>query len=479
MGHIQNAIRPFRVLIVGGSYGGLSAAVNLLDLSRGRNPRMASDAYSHHPDLKHVPVDITIVDERDGFLHLIGCPLAFASTTYASKTWNRFADIAALQRPNVHFIQGSVAGVDPATKSATVHAHVTRLPQTLSYDFLIVASGLRRPFPVVPTSLGRKQYLLEVEEHIHAVAHDSPDGVVVVGGGAVGIEMAAELKLVQPHVNVTLVHSRDKLLSAEGLSDATKDKALELTREAGVEVLLNHRVKETKKLHQPAAGSAPATPAGPRYEIEFENGTKRFASEVIFAVSRPVPSTKYLPAAAVDEEGYVKIQPSLFFGSADEQEQGDFPNADFHLCAGDAVRWSGIKRAGGAMYMGQVAACNAHQRMLAILTEERRGLALHDPVFKCIEAFPPVIGLAVGRKAVASGPDGDIVFGEDVMQAYFRDDLGFTICWDYMQLGKSPADELAAEAEADTAQAAAATQLTTDADVSKTAAAVAEIEIKA
>lgn len=36
----------------------------------------------------------------------------------------------------------------------------------------------------------------------------------------------------------------------------------------------------------------------------------------------------------------------------------------------------------------------------------------------------PMIGLAVGKKAVASGPDGT-VSGEETMQAYFRDDLGF------------------------------------------------------
>lgn len=36
-----------------------------------------------------------------------------------------------------------------------------------------------------------------------------------------------------------------------------------------------------------------------------------------------------------------------------------------------------------------------------------------------------MIGLAVGAKAVASGPEGT-VFGEDVLKAYFKHDLGFT-----------------------------------------------------
>ncbi len=69
--------------------------------------------------------------------------------------------------------------------------------------------------------------------------------------GAVGIEMAAELKLAQPHVKVTLVHSRDKLMSAEGLPDSCKDKALELLLEGGVNVLLEHRMaKKNQDLRQ-------------------------------------------------------------------------------------------------------------------------------------------------------------------------------------------------------------------------------------
>lgn len=64
--HLIALARPFRVLIVGGSYGGLSAALNLLDLSNGQRAR-----FNYTPDAKppasRIPVHITIVDERDGF----------------------------------------------------------------------------------------------------------------------------------------------------------------------------------------------------------------------------------------------------------------------------------------------------------------------------------------------------------------------------------------------------------------------------
>lgn len=74
---------------------------------------------------------------------------------------------------------------------------------------------------------------------------------------------------------------------------------------------------------------------------------------------------------------------------------------------------------------------------------------MQDTNFQELKGVPPMIALAVGRNAVASGPNGT-VSGEDVLYTYFRNDLGFEsksifesfrlihqliICWDYMQLG--------------------------------------------
>ncbi|KAK2003544.1 FAD/NAD(P)-binding domain-containing protein [Colletotrichum falcatum] len=419
MGSLPGVSPPIRVFIIGTSYGGVSAALNLLDLSDGKPPRLAYTPYEHHPDFKNIPLDITIADERDGYYHIIGTPLAFADSKYAAKAWVKFDDIPALKRPNVCFVQGSVSKVDTATKTATVLDHATQQPRHFSYDFLIAASGLRRVFPVVPQSLTRKQFLLESEEQIRSV-QDAPDGVVVVGGGAVGIEMAAELKLSEPQTKVTLVHSRDKLLSSEDLPDDCKDKALELTREAGVEVLMSHRVKETRRLDG-AANNGRA-----RYEIEFTNGARLLASQVVMAISRSVPSTDYLPAAAKDAEGYVKVHPNLVLS-------GDVPNARDHLAVGDIALWSGIKRCGTAMHMGHYAAINVHQMMLAKLTGQT-----HKPRFSELDHIEPMIGLAIGKKAVASGPGVGTTWGEDVMQAYFKDDLGFDNCWNHLKLGQAP-----------------------------------------
>jgi hypothetical protein len=58
---------PARVLILGGSYAGLAAVTNLLDLSEGRLPRF-NPTLEREVDFSYkTPVEITIVDERDGY----------------------------------------------------------------------------------------------------------------------------------------------------------------------------------------------------------------------------------------------------------------------------------------------------------------------------------------------------------------------------------------------------------------------------
>ncbi|KAK3346166.1 pyridine nucleotide-disulfide oxidoreductase-like protein [Lasiosphaeria hispida] len=410
---------PFKVLVIGGSYGGLSAALNLRDLCSGRAPRCGEPAAEGEPPVApmQVTVEITIIDERDGFYHLIGSPLALASESFAEKAWIKFDEMPALRAPHnkdvIRVRQGSVQAVDPARKVATFVARGAGLQtEEVRYDYLVVAAGLRRVWPVVPQSLRRKQYLFEAAEHIRAVT-GGRNGVVVVGGGAVGVEMASELKLVHPHLKVTLVHSRDKLLSAEPLPDNVGERALELLREGGVDVLLPHRLDRAEEIKDESGN------VGVR--VHFANGDSMLADQVIMAVSKSVPTTTFLPKDVLDEQGYVRIQPSLNFPS-------ETPNAADHFAAGDLVRWSGIKRCGGAMHMGHFAAVNVHQRM-------QQKLSGAEPKLSELSEVPPMMGLAVGKKAVAYWPEAGMTSGEDVLKAFFGDDLGFTICYNYLQLG--------------------------------------------
>lgn len=56
---------PFKVLVLGGCYAGLSAALNLVDLAEGRAARQGSGVAPGHDG--KIPVEVTVVDERDGY----------------------------------------------------------------------------------------------------------------------------------------------------------------------------------------------------------------------------------------------------------------------------------------------------------------------------------------------------------------------------------------------------------------------------
>lgn len=62
-----NRAGRFKALSVGGAYVGLSAATRLLSLCQGRLACSTSEALSLHKALDSIPVEVTIVDERERF----------------------------------------------------------------------------------------------------------------------------------------------------------------------------------------------------------------------------------------------------------------------------------------------------------------------------------------------------------------------------------------------------------------------------
>lgn len=111
--------------------------------------------------------------------------------------------------------------------------------------------------------------------------------------------MAAEIKTVEPTQKVTLVHSRDKLLSSEPLPDHFKDRSAEVLVEGGVELIINERVTENVEVE--------STDGSPRYRLTLSSGKQIFAGKVIFAVSKSVPTTTFMPESTLDANGFVKI----------------------------------------------------------------------------------------------------------------------------------------------------------------------------
>ncbi|KAL4999356.1 hypothetical protein BDV10DRAFT_184513 [Aspergillus recurvatus] len=454
--------RPFKVLILGGSYAGLAAALNLVDLCHGRRHRF-SITEGDNGTGKRIPVQVTIVDPRDGYYHLIGQPLALSSQESAESFWIKYTDIPALQTPEIRCVQGSIDSLDCMAKTATIATESGAIQE--KYDYLITCTGLRREFPSAPRSLTREKYLAETAENL-ANVRGAEQGVAVIGGGvssipvyvqskddsnrgetgAVGIEIAAECKMLHPDTPVTLIHSRTSLLSSEPLPAEFACKALQVLRESGVNVILGARVTSiTEK-----------DPTKPQ-TLTLSTKETLTASHVINAVSRFTPTApSFLPASVCDEHGYIRIAPTLEFPS-----DSSFPAsvAGHHYAAGDVARWSGVKRAGAAMHQGHYAARNIHQKLMQRVYGT-------TPEFVRLDEVEPGMGLAVGKRAVAYFPSMGLAEGEETREMFFQGDLGFMICYKWMQLGTPmppPVADAPASAPEDKPVSVAATSRTVEA----------------
>ncbi|KAI5307504.1 hypothetical protein KEM55_008125, partial [Ascosphaera atra] len=107
------------------------------------------------------------------------------------------------------------------------------------------------------------------------------------------------------------------------------------------------------------------------------------------------------------------------------------PNSQCHYAAGDIVKWSGTKRAGGAMHHGHFSARNIHQDMLQKLHGTK-------PELSELQVAEPGLCVAVGKKAAAYSETYGLQEGVETLKSYFEDDLGFGICWRHMGLGNKP-----------------------------------------
>jgi NADH dehydrogenase FAD-containing subunit len=328
--------------------------------------------------------------------------------------WKRYSHLNELKHSNLHFKHGSVKNIDPEAKVAEWCDRHGKTQQQ-AYDYLIMATGLKRHWPAVPKSGSFEEYQRDGAAFIEKVTGGDPSKyegrrVVVIGAGAVGIEFAAEIKSYYPQISVTLVHSRNEVLSSEPLPADVKDRAKLLLEEEGVDLVLGSRATVTEQ------------PNG-QFTVALANNQTITADFVIDSTKKGTPTTDVLPTECLNEDKEIMVHQSLMF-------KDTIPNASSHFGVGDVIAWSGIKRAGSATVMGQAAAQNVYS---AILNSELPA-STEQYITSELPAWDAVIGLAVGKQCLTYDPKNGIKYGVEVMKGYFGEDLGWAANLKYLGL---------------------------------------------
>jgi NADH dehydrogenase FAD-containing subunit len=347
-------------------------------------------------------------------VHSVGAPLAHVTPKYTAHMWKRFSHLNELKHPNLHFKHGSVKNVNPEAKVAE-WCDRNGQTQQQAYDYLVMATGLKRPFPAVPKSGSFEEYQRDGKAFIEKITGGDSSKcegrrVVVIGAGAVGVEFAAEVKNYYPQIAVTLVHSRSEVLSSEPLPAEVKERARILLEEEGVVLRLGSRASITD------------LPNG-QYAVTLANNETITADFVIDSTKKGTPTTQVLPAQCLNDDKEIMVHQSLMF-------KDTIANASSHFGVGDVIAWSGIKRAGSATVMGQAAAQNIYSSILnSELPPSSEQYATTE-----LPAWDAVIGLAVGKQCLTYDPNNGIKYGVEVMKGYFGDDLGWAANLKYLGL---------------------------------------------
>ncbi|KAF4123586.1 NADPH-dependent 2,4-dienoyl-CoA reductase, sulfur reductase, or a related oxidoreductase [Geosmithia morbida] len=199
-------------------------------------------------------------------------------------------------RDHVRWLRGRATGISRTAVSVSEEGRstITHVP----YEYLVIATGagvgLQLPSRVGATDKETGCELLrQMQRHIR-----DANRLVVIGGGAAGVELATDAKSMYPHKTVTLVHSRQAVMHRFGPElQAAAFKGLE---GLGVDVVLNQRAAG----HDGSAGPGCLTLTdGRKIEYDFcvNCGGQKPASQLLSDIAPNV----------ISESGHIRIKPTL------------------------------------------------------------------------------------------------------------------------------------------------------------------------
>lgn len=259
--------------------------------------------------------------------------------------------------------------------------------EVIDFDFLAIATGTSSPRPsklVSQDKHGACDELRSLQDQV-----GNAESIAIVGGGAVGVELATDIKGWYPEKDVTLVHSRNRLLHSYG--PRLHDRAMKEMEELGIKVRLGQR---------PQVQFGDNEKTGDNATLAFPTGQVETFGLVIPCTGQ-TPSTQFLTnkmsECLSDKSGRILVAPSLQIRSP----EGTISNI---FALGDVAESGGPKMARAAEFQSQIVASN-----VVSLIKSRPGLSSYQPV-KQLEG---AIKLTLGKSAVALYSEDDS--GDDAL----------------------------------------------------------------
>ncbi|KAF7137102.1 hypothetical protein CNMCM5793_007115 [Aspergillus hiratsukae] len=339
------------VIVVGGSYVGRATAQELA--------RVIPETYR-----------VLLIEPHSHFHHLFAFPRFAIVPGQEHKAFIPYTGLfSSVPRPSTHaVVQARVLSVSP--QFVTLDRQWQDSKQ-IPYEYLAIATGTRLAQPAGMKDDDKVSSVEYLQNHQADIKRSKL--ILIVGGGAVGVQMATDLKEHYPDKEVTLVQSRARVMPLfhEQLHELIKKRFDEL----GVRLITDARVSVPLEGF-PTNGRA--------FDVQLTNGSKVSTEFVILATGQR-PNNDLLssltpsrPGSLINSDnGFVRVRRTL------QLQDESFPNI---FAVGDIADTGAQKAARpGSVQAGVVA------RNIQALIEGRRAEEEYAPP-------PAAIHLTLGMK---------------------------------------------------------------------------------
>lgn len=194
--------------------------------------------------------EVVVLEKNANYYHVVGAPRAYVDANYTTKMFIPYDN--AIQKSSTKFVRivrGVALRISAETNAVSYHAisandKESEDTEKIHFDYLVLAMGSTYSVPIKQDSRdyarsSTEAKLQEVRSHI-----ENADSIVVVGGGSVGCEVAAEIKSKYPTKSVTILEAHNKLISGNNHSDKFYTRLNKSLDKLGVKVVLGERLTE-------------------------------------------------------------------------------------------------------------------------------------------------------------------------------------------------------------------------------------------
>ncbi|KAJ8291484.1 Fe-regulated protein 8 [Rhodotorula toruloides] len=322
------------IVVVGASYVGLAVATEL--------SKVVGEEYR-----------VVVVEKNSHFGHLFAYPRFAISPSHEHTAFIPFSTTSHSMLPPPHTILHATA-LSLLPSSRILLDRPISLPSSppsneISYEALILVTGTKLSPPgTMPggTKAEGVGYLRSSQGRLREA-----ERVVILGGGAVGVQMATDLATLYPPPlkHITLIQSR---LLMPRFHPALHDLVLRRLEELGVEVVLGTRAEV------PEGGWEGVNESGKGGKVRLTDGREVEADYVIHALGQTPNSSllSTLSPSSILPTGYIRVTPSLLVCPSSASEAAELGGKVFAL--GDVAESGAPKAARPALEQARIVAGN-------------------------------------------------------------------------------------------------------------------------